>query len=106
MAMMVGDIMVKAKAVIFESDSLDEAARTFVEYGLDGMVVCRCSEEIVGVVAVKDVLFGLVQGKTTVREVMRPSLPPLSIHDRVEVIEFGGVRSGPLSMRADALSVC
>ncbi|WP_152668875.1 PAS domain-containing protein, partial [Geobacillus sp. ZGt-1] len=45
------------------------------------------------VVAVKDVLFGLVQGKTTVREVMRPSLPPLSIHDRVEVIEFGG---GPL----------
>ncbi|AWO74196.1 PAS domain-containing protein [Geobacillus thermoleovorans] len=93
MAMMVGDIMVKAKAVIFESDSLDEAARTFVEYGLDGMVVCRCSEEIVGVVAVKDVLFGLVQGKTTVREVMRPSLPPLSIHDRVEVIEFGG---GPL----------
>ncbi|WP_236687438.1 CBS domain-containing protein, partial [Geobacillus sp. ZGt-1] len=46
--------MVKAKAVIFESDSLDEAARTFVEYGLDGMVVCRCSEEIVGVVAVKD----------------------------------------------------
>ncbi|MGG1559506.1 sigma 54-interacting transcriptional regulator [Geobacillus thermoleovorans] len=93
MAMMVGDIMVKAKAVIFESDSLDEAARTFVEYGLDGMVVCRCSEEIVGVVAVKDVLFGLVQGKTTVREVMRPSLPPLSIHDRVEAIEFGG---GPL----------
>ncbi|MFC0298642.1 sigma-54-dependent Fis family transcriptional regulator [Geobacillus jurassicus] len=93
MAMTVEDVMMKTKTVIFESDSLDQAVRTLAEYGLDGAVVCRCNGEIVGVVAAKDVLFGLAQGQTKVCEVMRPSLPSLSVHDHVEEIEFG---DGPL----------
>jgi PAS domain S-box-containing protein len=89
MAMRVKDIMTRTTTVIFENDFLEQTARMLAERRIEGTVVFRCEGEISGVLTDNDVLFGLIQGKTTVREVMHPSLPPLSIHDCIENIKFG-----------------
>ncbi len=87
--MTIEDIMWKTTAAVWESDSLEQAARTLAEQGLAGAIACDSEGGMVGVVAVEDVLFGLVQGRKTVREVMR--LPqPLPAHARLEEVEFGG----------------
>ncbi|WPZ18599.1 CBS domain-containing protein [Geobacillus subterraneus] len=91
--MRVEGVMRRTAAVIFENDFLERAACMLAEHQLEGTVVCRREGEIVGVLTVKDVLFGLVQGKTTVCEVMRPPSPPLSTSACIEDIEFG---DGPL----------
>ncbi|OQP04971.1 AAA family ATPase [Geobacillus sp. 46C-IIa] len=93
MGMRVEGVMTKTAAVIFENDFLERAACVLAEHRLDGTVVCHREGKIVGVLTAQDVLFGLVQGKTTVCEVMRPPSPPLSAYAPLEDVEFG---DGPL----------
>ncbi|KPD00057.1 CBS domain protein [Geobacillus sp. BCO2] len=55
--MTIEDIMWKTTAAVWESDSLEQAARTLAEQGLAGAIACDSEGGMVGVVAVEDVLF-------------------------------------------------
>lgn len=82
----VKDVMVKTSFKFLTSESLQVCATAFLERGMNGALVFNYQDELVGIITEKELLKGIVYGKQTISEILKPFADSLCEEDEIESI--------------------